>query len=649
MPEFRFVRAHDRHLSLWQSVVAASVHQQLGAQASTSDVLADPMMTATNDHVEAALVGEAAGLEPVPGDDQRTAAFLSRLGFEKGVALVDGDDERAAALDVEFRRYSNDDWRFLGCAATYADYYKKYGGVFRYNDWASVGKRDPNYAVIDWRLPNDAVLGVIGDWGTGLEDAEELLADLMRQHEPDAIIHLGDIYYSATPDTVVNGTVAPGECRTHYADVFSKVFAATGKHVPVFTLAGNHDYYALGQGTNGFYETFNTINARIPGAEQQASYFCLRSLDDGWQFLAMDTGYDDSSPLDQLDALYAGPKLQPTEVEWLQLQLRSFSGATVLLSHHQAFSAHGKINGMYSDYRDLVYMNPYLREAFVAHFGSDVAAWLWGHEHNFAVYRDGLFGLAKGRLVGCSAYEELVSAEPYKVNYPEVPYLDPSGYRVDSAAGYYNHGYAVIKLAGRAQPTDPVSIEYYQYPSWGGTPPSSLESKQVYRESLMRPIPSPVPITYETPLHLLGQEGFYIAPLAHNIQYYPVARGDSAAALMIVGGSGVIRHGDQVQIKTTEPLTDDYNMLGAWGTPALYYYTAGYPNQLWTVQKHDPTAPEVRYGDEVCFVNKSYPGQSLQPYWSLIYGARYLTTRSGDPYYWTVPALTNGGFGPNED
>ncbi len=405
------------------------------------------------------------------------------------------------------RKYSNLDWRFLCLAKTYAKYCKKYDGEIRYNDWVTVGRSDPNYGVINWRLPNDAVVGVIGDWGTGLDDAEALLTDLVHEHKPAAIIHLGDIYYSGTPDSISNGSVIPGECRANYADVISRVFVAAGKRIPVFTLAGNHDYYALGQGKNGFYETFNTMNDAIPGAEQQASYFCLRTLDDGWQFLAMDTGYDDSNPKYQYDPLYAGPKLQPTEVEWLQLQLASFPGATVLLSHHQAFSAHAKLNGELSAYPDLPSMNPYLREAFVAHFAGDVAAWLWGHEHNFAAYRDGLFGLAKGRLVGCSAYEELTAFDPYKVN----------------------------------------------------------------------------------------------------------------------------------------------NVLGAWRTPALSYYTPGSASQVWTVQKRNPTTPEVHYGDEVCFINKGYAGQSLQPYWSTLWSARYLTTKGGDPYYWTVPALTSGGFGPNED
>jgi hypothetical protein len=633
MAEFRFVRAHDRRLSFWQSVVAASVRAQLGEGATTADVLAHPMMVATDDHVQAALAGDVASLAPAVDDDRRTAAYVSRLSFEQAVALVDGDDERAIALEIEIRRYSNRDWRFATCITTYKDFYQKYKGKFRYNDWVTHGKRKPDYAVIKWRLPSNAVVGVIGDWGTGLADAAELLLDLLQRHNPDAIIHLGDIYYSGTPDMEVEGKIVAGECVTNYATIIAKAFKAWGKRVPVFTLAGNHDYYALGQGTHGFYDTFTKIN--VPEAKQQASYFCLRTVDEGWQFLAMDSGLDDADPLDLGNPLYAGPTLQPSEIKWLQHQISSFPGVTVLLSHNQVFSAHAELNGKLSSCRDLPYLNPYLLQALAPYFNSDVAAWLWGHEHNFALYRDGLYGLAKGRLVGCSAYEEFTSPDPYTVNYPEIPYLDPTGYRLEAADGYYNHGYAVVKLGGSAPPT----IEYHEYPSWGANKPSPLPpSKLIYSEKLARPAPPSLPVTYGTPVELLSQEGFYIGPLVEALddEYYPTARGDAAAALAIAGGSGTLRHGDRVQIKTTEPSAGKYNLLGVFEVPpGVYYYTPGHESQTWIVNKRDPTTPEVRYGEQICFVNVAYADQSLKPSIDLV-EHRYLTTGAGDPYYWTA-------------
>jgi Calcineurin-like phosphoesterase len=479
--DIRFVRAQDRRLSLWQSSVAENARRELGDGASALAVLSHPLMQATNDHVAAVLAGGGgAALQPVAGDDRQTAVFLSQLGLEKGMALVDGDAERAGEVDVEFRSYSDIDPGFLSCALTFADYYMAHDGRALYNDWKQQGKGDPEYGVIEWKLPSDAIVGIIGDWGTGLDDARRLLQQVMK-FKPAAIIHLGDIYYSGTPE----------ECRVNYTNVISEVFdeaLGKGNRIPVFSLAGNHEYYALGY---GFYPTVSVINDAIPGAEQVASYFSLRTADGGWQFLAMDTGYGDADPLDQIDPWYAGPGLHTTEVEWLHHQISSFAGVTVLLSHHQLFSAHAKLDGMWSSDSATPYLNTFLREALAPYLGGDVAAWLWGHEHNFAVYEDGLFGLAKGRLLGCSAYEEMRLSEPYKVNYQEVRYLDPTRYRVDCEGGYYDHAYAIVDFSTRARPSDPASISYHQFPSWGEMPPHSPESRLIYREDLPRPMAAP--------------------------------------------------------------------------------------------------------------------------------------------------------------
>jgi hypothetical protein len=296
---------------------------------------------------------------------------------------------------------------------------------------------------------------------------------------------------------------------------------------------------------------------------------------------------------------------------------------------------------MASPYKDLPYLNPYLHKAFEQYFSTKVAAWLWGHEHNFVAYRNGIFGLAKGRLVGCSAYEEAESSDPYKVNYPQVPYLDPSEYQLKADEGYYNHGYAVIDLSKRAQPTDPISIEYYQYPSWGATRPPSPQSSQFFSETFARPTPPPPELaTYNTSLNLYAEEGLYVGPLYQQTQYYPTLTTDSPVGLEVTGGTGAIRHGDQVSIKTLEGAAGSDNVLGAWSTPTLYYYRPGWDQQIWTIVKRDASDPLIHYGDQVSFVNKSYSGQYLQPYWSKVYGAVYLTTQSGDPYYWSMrPAM----------
>jgi hypothetical protein len=364
----------------------------------------------------------------------------------------------------------------------------------------------------------------------------------------------------------------------------------------------------------------------------------VRTADGGWQLLGMDTGYYDTNPADQFNTFYAGPWLHDTEVTWLQHKLDTFEGVTVLLSHHQLYSANAKLNGSASPYRTLQYMNPYLYRAFRRYFDTDVAAWLWGHEHNFVLYRDGQFGLAKGRLVGCSAYEELVSSDPYAVRYPEVSYLDPTRYRLGAAGGYYNHGYAVLDLAGRTEPAGAVEITYYQYPSWGDTAPPRPAEEPIYAEKLTRPRGGRphLPVDYGTSLYLFSRDGSYVGPFEKHYWYYPTGSWTAPVPLQITGGSGVVRHGDRVRIQTREPAAGSYDALTVGSTPALWYDTSGSSAQLWEVRKRDPSDPQVHYGDDVCFVSTSYPGQYLQPYWSTVWAGTYLTTRAGDPAYWTA-------------
>jgi hypothetical protein len=628
MSKLNFIRVQDRHLSLWQSAVAKMLHEELGVGGSPTVTLATsdhPLATGVNAHVASVIAGEKLKEPSAALDETALFAYLSQLAFQKGQALVEGDAERAAAIDAAFRPFSDNDPGFLKCAAVYAWYFTNYQGKFLYNDWTIAGGGNINYGMIGWQLPNDAKVGIIGDWGTGLDDARWLLNDLVQLHSPNAIIHLGDIYYSATPD----------ECQANFVNPIREVLAAFGENIPVFTLAGNHDYYALGY---GFLPMLAQLNPNVPTAAQQASYFCLRTQDGGWQFLGMDTGLDDANPGDQFNPFYAGPTLKATEITWLQDKMDDFAGGTVLLSHHQLFTANAKINGSTSAYRDLPYLNPFLYDVFGRYFSTDVGAWLWGHEHNFVMYRNGLFGLASGRLLGASAYEEAQTANPYQVNNPEVPYFDPVKYQLPVTSDYYDHSYSVIDLSHREQPTDPVTITHYSYPSWYPTAPPSPTSTAIFSERIMKPqlAPSP-PVYFGDLITLVAEEGLPIGALYHNIYSYPTLEADTVS-LRLQGGSGQVTHNAHLQIATTESAAGSSNILGAWATPSLYYYSGGYVQQNWTIVKEDPADPVVHVGDRVCFVNQHYAGSYMSPLWSKLWAAIYLTTQTARPYYWTVGA-----------
>lgn len=647
-----FVRVHNANLSFWQSVVSQHARKQLetaGGKISHNQLLGHPMVAATAKHVALTVKGTPPHPDTLNlADPEQQTVYLSHLAYEKALCLTEGDIQRAGALDTEYRKYSDKDViGFLSCATTFAAYWAEYGGYFAYNDWKELGEDISTYSVISendngngFTLPSDARVAIIGDWGTGLADAQALLVDIIQKHNPHAIIHLGDIYYSGTPE----------ECINNFSAVIKSAFDIAGvPPVPVFTIPGNHDYYSLGW---GYYSMVYDLNSEIGSAAfQPASYFCLRTEDGGWQFLGMDTGYNDSNPADQLDAFYAGPWLQPNELEWHQDKLNNFDGATILLSHHQLFSSNAKINGYLSDYSALPEQNPYLYQNFQPYF-SKIAAWIWGHEHNFVMFEDNLLGLSKGRLVGCSAFEELTSSDPYAVNYPDIKnFIDPeTGNTIELSTNadlngvtYYNHAYAIIDFSGRTNPTDPVTTTYYEYPSWGDNPPDNPVSTQMYQEQYSLPAVSEIQIPYNTNSYLLSQDGQFIGPEYKDYPYMS----DAPVALQfypLAASGSYLSHGDTLRILTTESSVGDKNQLGAFSTKSLYYDDDSNDKTAWFVYKRDTSVTtDIHYGDEVYFVNVDWD-QWMLPYDSILYSVLYLTTQEDANYFWTITQPQNSAL-----
>jgi hypothetical protein len=598
-----FFRISDPKLSLWQSVVAEHVKDNHFANAETTaskmDVLQHEMVIATNVFVKNRF-------NNLP-EKLTDAARLSELAYEIGLAKIENREADEKALMEEARKFTDHDTNFLYCATTFAQYCRQYGKSFKYNDWTKQGK-GTNYGVIDYKIPNGAKVGIIGDWGTGLPDAYALLFDMVANKNVDVIIHLGDIYYSGTPY----------ECENNYAKLFRKVFQETGRRLPVFTIPGNHDYYSLGW---GYYEIITRMNDGIPGATQPASYFCLRTEDNGWQFLGMDTGRDDSSPFNQFNPFLTGPSLVNSELLWHIHKMDTFDGATILLSHHQVFSANASINGKQTVYPG--YLNFPLLLSFRQFFSSKVAAWLWGHEHNFVLYKDNIFGLAKGRLIGASAYEELIGSDPYKVNYAMIPYLDPEKYRVGSAMGYYNHNYAVIDLSVRKTPMDPVHITYYDFPSWGTVTAHNVQSTSIYSEYLSKPSGKREPVCNNSKVQLkMGSGVQFFGPLQKYLygSNFPKLSGTVAVELILDNGKAPgtpLKDGDFVTIRTTEENAGDHSYLEVMPGDLIYYNKRN-PDamiQQWYISKDNPSGDykTIHFGDAISLLNQGHRPGFISP------------------------------------
>ena len=222
-----------------------------------------------------------------------------------------------------------------------------------------------------------------------------------------------------------------------------KVLKKEKCQVPFFTVPGNHEYFT---GAGPFLNLLDSGNLVFDKSQKQiASYFCLRSEDNGWQFLGLDTGYhghymnvakgakeatlkylqigeiekpskrsDECWPKDhnpyfldpaetdlaQKDTTANDPvvMVRTDEMIWHQDKLKNFPGRSVLLSHHQLYStldqcgnAQANLNGTTQpDPKDInrFWVNTGLWKQFGPWFGYKVAAWLWGHEHNLVIFED---------------------------------------------------------------------------------------------------------------------------------------------------------------------------------------------------------------------------------------------------------------------
>ena len=356
------------------------------------------------------------------------------------------------AKDTEKAQQLEDDLRFSTCDPLWieaiTDYVEYFGLEGDKREIPYVRYQQMDDFVID-RLPKNARIALVGDWGTGTQDAVDLLEQVAK-HNPDVLIHLGDIYYAATPD----------ECQKYFLDIVDRVFDRGSGGVPTYTLCGNHDVYSGGVGYYGLLPKLNPAPPFAAEWAQKASYFALRSP--RWQLLAMDTGLHDQDPFDvNTNVTY----LDPQEEAWHLDKIRRFSeggGRTILLSHHQLFSAFSAIGKGA--------INEKLQESWqkfqTAGGASGIAGWFWGHEHNLCVYEP-FAGLDKGRCIGHGAIPSFLDPSPYQslANIEPLPALvdDPAhpGKKLElgTSGPVYDHGFVILELDDAALT---AKASYYQ-------------------------------------------------------------------------------------------------------------------------------------------------------------------------------------------
>jgi hypothetical protein len=416
-------------LSMLQSAADAYARTQQSSIAGLLQPHEHPMVAAT-----AKLAASA------DGRDQRatelsglgaSAEHCAKLGLDMIKAHLSGDPNALAAAKNAFIG-STCDPKWAETVTEYAEFIASHGN----------GAPIPGYKryqqLTDFILPEipaDARIGVIGDWGTGTPLALDTMK-LLASKEPDIVIHLGDIYYSGTAT----------ECLQNFLSPATAILSPSGSGSRLYSLSGNHDMYA---GGDGYY-------AMIAELGQPSSYFVLRSEDLAWQFLAMDTGYSDHNPFDVTDVLVA---LDPQEEAWHVDKVTKFTGSTILLSHHQLFSAYAAIGPIEQGRRQP--FNPNLLNTFqMLQENKPVAAWFWGHEHAFTVYETYL-GLQRGRCLGHGAIPTSEADNAYQVRSDIDPAQVPpvrDGLRPPLINGLYDHGFAMLTLGA---PGGAIRADYY--------------------------------------------------------------------------------------------------------------------------------------------------------------------------------------------
>lgn len=247
-------------------------------------------------------------------------------------------------------------------------------------------KTDFRFDIVD---KTTVTIALVSDWGGG-NDAARGVGAQIKARQPDHVIHLGDVYYAGTEHEINNRFLNMWD--------FWETPATAGRS---FALNSNHEMYS---GGHGYFKT--TLKA----LKQPASYFSLSNKH--WQFIGLDTGYVDHD-------------LNAEQIDWLGGQLTG-SAKTILLSHHQPFSAFAAFDS-----------GANLR-ARVQPFFDKVYGWFWGHEHLCVAYGKHL-GI-NGRCIGhgCIPYEV---PTPSNNNIP-VTWFDGR----ENPNGGGMHGFALLTL-----------------------------------------------------------------------------------------------------------------------------------------------------------------------------------------------------------
>lgn len=109
------------------------------------------------------------------------------------------------------------------CEKNYIEYMINNG--LKYRKWSLISD-----FVIRNPIEDDAVVCIIGDWGTGLQDAVSLLEEAVYVRNATVILHLGDVYYSGLEIEMENCVIK----------VLDQIRRKSGINIRYYSVIGNH-------------------------------------------------------------------------------------------------------------------------------------------------------------------------------------------------------------------------------------------------------------------------------------------------------------------------------------------------------------------------------------------------------------------------
>jgi hypothetical protein len=221
--------------------------------------------------------------------------------------------------------------------------------------------------VID--IPDTVKLAMAGDWGTNTAPAVASIRDLMIAEAADYTVHLGDVYYSGTPDEEA---------------AFAAMWPAGSKGS--LALNSNHEMYS---GGTGYLQTLADPKFAIQGGQ---SYFALRNKN--WLIVGLDTArYSD-------DYLYKNGRIDGRQSVWLRALFQQRGDRKlILLSHHDGFNLRAvDAECQHPRPHGIIYKPLWADVNRIVGWPAQVFRWYWGHVHAPMVFSNGYRCIGHGGI-----------------------------------------------------------------------------------------------------------------------------------------------------------------------------------------------------------------------------------------------------------